>query len=98
MWAIKVIGRADIVCLLLDGEVGPTEEDQRVASYIQDSIKSAVIVLNKADLLPNKSDATLEQYEMSIRESLKFMDFVPVVMSSALQGTRHRDSVRRVAH
>lgn len=86
LWAIKVISRADVVCLLLDGEVGPNAEDQRVASYIQDSFKSAAIVLNKSDLLPGKSKRALEQYERGIREALKFMDHVPVVMTSALEG------------
>lgn len=86
LWAIKVIGRADVVCLLLDGAVGPMEEDSRVASYIQDSLRSAVIVLNKTDLLPNKSKKAMEQYEMGIRESLKFMSYVPVVLTSALKG------------
>lgn len=83
-----MISRADVVCLLLDGEVGPLEEDQRVASYIQDSLRSAVIVLNKADLLPSKSRKAMVAYEQGIRNSLKFMDYVPIVKTSALKGMK----------
>jgi GTP-binding protein len=84
LWAIKVIARSDVALLVLDGETGPTEQDARIASHIQENFKGCVILLNKMDLLPRKTHK--DKWETPIRQQLKFLSYAPVLPVSARQG------------
>lgn len=83
--ALRAIGRADVVLLLLDAVEGVTEQDAHVASYILDEYKSVVVVVNKWDLYA-KDNRTQEEYMQYVRQSLRFLPYVPVLFASALTG------------
>jgi len=85
--AIKAIGRAEVVLLLIDALDGVTEQDAHIAGYILDQAKSLIVLLNKWDLV-EKDTHTLYQYEQHVRRELKFMPYVPVLSVSALTGQR----------
>ena len=85
--ALKAIDRADVVLLLVDGSEGVTAQDAHVASYILDSSKSVVIVVNKWDLV-SKDSTTMDAYTQHVRAQLKFIPYAPVLFVSAL--TRQR--------
>lgn len=46
------MGRADIVVLVLDALLGPTEQDFRLAELIGQSGRGCVLCMNKWDLVP----------------------------------------------
>lgn len=81
--ALKAIDNADIALLLLDATEGVTEQDQKIAGYIQESGKAVIIALNKWDLLKElgreKAAVTLTE---NVRENLKFISYAPIVFTS----------------
>jgi GTP-binding protein len=83
--ALKSIDRCQVSVLLLDGSQGITSQDVRIAGYIHDRGRSAVVVINKWDLVqqdPKRVAAITE----SVSEALKFMPYAPQLRISALTG------------
>ena len=85
--AMRAIQRADVALLLTDGAEGITAQDAHVAGYIIEEGKSAVLIINKWDLV-EKDSHTLNEYARQVRGALNFLDYVPVLFISALTGQR----------
>jgi GTP-binding protein len=83
--ARKAIERAQICLVVLDGGDGVTAQDTHVAGLVTEAGRGAVVVVNKADLLPPGATARREGAER-IRERLKFLHDTPLVFVSALTG------------
>ena len=94
--AMKAIGRADVALLVIDADVGVTEQDEHIAGYIIDEYKSLVIVVNKWDAV-EKDAFTMNALSESIRDRLHFVHYAPVIFISALHGKRVHQ-VLEVAH
>lgn len=52
IWALRVVQRAHVVILVIDGTVGVTEHDKHVAGFILEHMKSVVVAVNKWDIYP----------------------------------------------
>lgn len=85
--ALAAIDRADVVLMLIDAADGVTEQDTKIAGYIDEQGKPAIVVVNKWDAVP-KETGTLESFTRQIREQLKFMDYARILFISALTGQR----------
>ena len=85
--ALDAIRRADVAILLIDAETGVTEQDTKIAGYIHESGKAAVIVINKWDSIEKETN-TMEKVRRETIEALKFMDYAPILFASALTGQR----------
>lgn len=85
--AVRAIERADVAVLVLDAVDGPTAQDAHVAGYILEEMKSAIVAVNKWDLVI-KDTHTMHQYMQTVRAALQFMDYVPVLFISAKTGKR----------
>ena len=85
--AMKAIGRADVALLVIDANLGVTEQDEHIAGYIIDEYKSLVIVVNKWDAV-GKDAFTMNAFSESIRDRLHFVRYAPVLFISALEGQR----------
>lgn len=85
--ALRAIQRADVALLVLDGIEGVTAQDAHVASFILDEWASVVVLVNKWDAV-EKDTRTMAEYTRWIRETLRFLDYVPVLFISALTGQR----------
>ena len=83
--ARKAIERAQVCLVVLDGGEGVTAQDTHVAGLVTETGRGAVVVVNKADLLPAGAAARREGAER-IRERLKFLHDTPLVFVSALTG------------
>lgn len=84
---LKVIGRCDAALILIDAEEGVTDQDARIAGLAYEGGVLCILVINKWDLL-KKDDRTLGRYVKEVKDSLKFLDFAPIVFVSALTGQR----------
>ena len=104
--SLAAIDRCDVAMLLIDATQGVTEQDSKIAGYIDEQGKAAVIVINKWDAV-EKETGTLEKYTKKVREELKFMSYAPVLYISAMTGQRvqkvletvravHEQATRRV--
>ena len=97
--SLRAIERADVALLIIDATEGVTAQDTHVAGYILDENKSAVIVVNKWDMiqpgLQPKEDGSLnareKEFSQHVRYALNFMDYVPVLFVSAKTGLRVDD-------
>ena len=85
--SLAAIDRCDVALLLIDATQGVSEQDSKIAGYIDEQGKAAVIVVNKWDAV-EKQTGTMEEFSRKIRESLKFMDYAPILYLSALTGQR----------
>jgi len=86
--AKKALERADVAILVIDAVEGVTNLDANIAGYAVDSGCSVIIAVNKWDALEEKETNTIYQFEDSLRQQMKFLDWAPVVSISALTGQR----------
>jgi GTP-binding protein len=85
--AMKAIERADVALLVVDAYEGVKSQDTHIAGFILDEWKSAVVVINKWDLI-EKDTHTMVEFTKYARYELNFMDYVPILFVSALTGKR----------
>lgn len=85
--SLAAIRRCDVALMLIDAQTGVTEQDTKIAGYVQDEGRACIIVVNKWDL-PDKETGTLEQFSREIRNDLKFLDYAPLLFISAKTGQR----------
>ena len=88
MRALSAIERSDVALLVIDATAGVIAQDAHVAGFILEAFKSVVVIVNKWDAVPDKNSMTMVQYTQEIREQLHFLDYVPVLFISALNGQR----------
>jgi GTP-binding protein len=77
------LARADVAALVIDAQAGATAEDAKLASLIEESGRAALLVLNKGDLVKR---AELDKRIETTRETLEFMSWAPLVVTSAVTG------------
>ncbi len=80
--SIHTIEKSDIVCLVIDCTEGITKQDKRIAGLVERRRKGLIIVVNKKDLCHSNHE-TLIDY---VRKELFFVDYAPIVYTSALKG------------
>ena len=85
--ALGAIRRADVCIMMIDSEVGVTEQDVKICGYIHEQGKPSVIVMNKWDLI-EKDTNTINKFNADLSEALKFMDYIKPVYVSAKTGQR----------
>ena len=104
--ALAAIDRCDVALLLIDATQGVTEQDSKIAGYVDEKGKAAIIVINKWDAV-EKDTKTMDKFIREVRENLKFMAYAPILFISALTGQRvsrvleavrdaHAEATRRV--
>ncbi|REJ78988.1 MAG: ribosome biogenesis GTPase Der [Acidobacteria bacterium] len=86
--ARKALERADVAVLVLDAVEGVTHLDASIAGYAIESGCSIIIAVNKWDLISEKDTSTASEFERRLRDKMKFLDWAPVVTTSALTGQR----------
>lgn len=85
--ALSAVEKSDVVLVVLDGEKGVIEQDKHVAGNAHEAGKAVIIVVNKWDLV-TKDDKTMAKYEKQVREHFKYLDYAPIVFTSALTSKR----------
>ncbi|HWR84198.1 MAG TPA: ribosome biogenesis GTPase Der [Candidatus Deferrimicrobium sp.] len=83
----RAIDRCDVAIVLIDGVDGLTTHDQHVLDMVFSCRRSAVLAVNKWDLV-EKETSTADQYSKAINAILARNAFLPVIYVSALTGQR----------
>ncbi len=117
------IARSDITVLVIDAEVGITEQDKKIADTIVEQRRACIVVINKWDLftadiqkareeeIENRNAkkrtegqakplTTLGEFGQWVQDKLFFLDYAPVIFTSAKSGfhlDRLLEAVRYVA-
>ncbi len=86
--SIRSIEASDVCILMIDATRGIESQDVSIFSLIQRNKKGLVVVVNKWDLVEDKSTTAIKHYEAAIRERFApFTDF-PIIFASALTKQR----------
>ncbi len=86
--ARKSLERADVAIVMIDAEQGVAALDANIAGYALDAGCSIIIAVNKWDALKDKETNTAIEFERSLRDKMKFLDWAPVITISAVTGQR----------
>ena len=88
MRSIRTIENSDVCILMIDATRGIESQDLNIFQLIQKNNKSLVVVVNKWDLVEDKSKEVIETFQTAIRTRMApFTDF-PIVFASALTKQR----------
>ncbi len=88
MRSIRAIENSDVCVLMIDATRGIETQDMNIFQLIQRNRKSLVVVVNKWDLVEDKSTIVQKTFEDAIRERMApFTDF-PIIFSSAITKQR----------
>ena len=82
----KAIERADVAILLLDGETGITDQDEKIGGLIEEAGCGVILVLNKWDTQERNQEFTKEHAAERIRKQMAYLKYAPIVFTSALKG------------
>ena len=86
--SIRSIENSDVCILMLDATRGIEGQDLNIFSLIQRNQKGLVVVVNKWDLIQEKTAKVMKNYEEAIRNRFApFTDF-PIIFTSALTKQR----------
>lgn len=88
MRSIRAIENSDVCILMIDATRGIEAQDMNIFQLIQKNNKSLVVVVNKWDLVVDKSQIAIKTFENAIRERMApFTDF-PIIFASAVTKQR----------
>lgn len=88
MRAIRSIENSDVCILMIDATRGIESQDLNIVQIIQKNQKSLVVVVNKWDLVEDKSNTAIKHFEDAIRNRMApFVDF-PIIFASAVTKQR----------
>ena len=86
--SIRSIENADVCILMVDATRGIESQDLNIFSLIQKNQKGLVVVVNKWDLVEDKTAKVMKTFEEAIRTRFApFVDF-PIIFASALTKQR----------
>ncbi len=85
--AYMAVDRADVAVIVIDAQVGFTEQDSKVAGYAHEKGKACVVAVNKWDAIEKETN-TMNEFIKDLDNNFSFMSYVPYVFISAKTGQR----------
>ncbi len=90
--AIGTIRRAEVVALVVDATEGITDQDARLARLVESEDRALMMICNKWDLAA-KLGRKIGAFTRDVRERCPFLEFAPIVYTSAVSGSGVRDII-----
>lgn len=94
--SIGSIRRADIVLLVIDGVIGPTDQDAKLVEEILNAGRAVIVVANKVDLAGDVKPEFRKSFRTQAGEVFHFFEDVPVVFVSAKTGSGMQDLFEKI--
>lgn len=85
--AYMAVDRSDVCVIVIDAEVGFTDQDSKVAGYAHEQGKACIVAVNKWDAI-DKDSNTMDEFRTKLEKDFSFMSYVPFVFISAKTGLR----------
>ncbi len=85
--AEMAVERADVCVILLDGTIGFTEQDSKVAGIALEQGKACIVAVNKWDAV-DKDGHTMDTMRKKLMNDFSFMSYAPFIFISAKTGQR----------
>jgi GTP-binding protein len=86
--AKRALGRADVAVVVIDATEGPTDQDAAIAGEADRTGRGIIIAANKWDLVKDRGAGFSKEFDETVRDRLKFLDYAPVLHISARTGER----------
>lgn len=80
------IRRSDLVLLMVDANIGPTEQDAKIMEAILEDHKGVILVANKTDVASKEVPEFRKTFREQVERTFHFFPDVPVVFTSAKTG------------
>ncbi|TNE87781.1 MAG: ribosome biogenesis GTPase Der [Deltaproteobacteria bacterium] len=84
--SIKSIERCHISLLVIDGTIGPTDQDAKLAKLVADRGRGLIILVNKWDLAKNNEEMHSRDIQEQIERKMPHAAFAPFLFISAKTG------------
>lgn len=81
--SLRAISRADVVALVLDVSQPIADQDQKIGGKIEEAGKPVVLVLNKWDLIPDRSSKQMNDLIEETKRELRHLSYAEIVFTSA---------------
>lgn len=88
MRSIRAIENSDVCMLLIDATRGIEAQDMNIFQLVQKNQKSLVVVVNKWDLVADKSQKVIDSYRNAIYQRMAPFNDFQIVFASALTKQR----------
>ena len=85
--SLSAVERSRVCVILIDGTVGFTEQDSKIAGYAHEQGKGCIIAVNKWDIV-DKDSYTMDSMKKSLAADFSFMSYAPILFISAQTGQR----------
>jgi GTP-binding protein len=103
----KHLEAADVSLLVIDAGEGVAAADANIGGYAHESGRSVIIIINKWDLMTRvgpdgmrlfdgKPPADKKIYEQQVRDSLKYLDYAPLLFVSASESKGIEEVFKKV--
>jgi GTPase len=103
----KHLEAADVALLVIDATEGVAAADANIGGYAHESGRSVIIIVNKWDLMTEvgpdgkrlfdgKPPADKKVYEQQVRDSLKYLEYAPLLFVSAAESKGIEEVFKKV--
>jgi GTP-binding protein len=79
---LRSIEKCDVALILIEAQVGYSNQDAKIISEVMDLRKGMVLGINKWDLV-EKDDKTADRYTKILKEDASYLRYVPIIYISA---------------
>jgi len=86
--ARRAIEQADVAVLVVDATEGATDQDATIAGEAENTGCGVIIVANKWDLMKGRGPEYSKEFDDTLRQQLKFLDYAQILHISARTGER----------
>ena len=93
MRSIRAIENSDVCVLMIDATSGIEAQDMSIFNLIIRNRKGCVIVVNKWDLVENKTANTMKEYREAIEKRIAPLSDIPIIFTSATNKQRIMDVI-----
>ncbi len=84
----RAIDSSDVCILMIDATEGLQNQDLKIATMAWEAGRGLILVINKWDLYPEKTDKSADLFRKSAVEKAPYFRYVPFLFTSALTGQR----------
>jgi GTP-binding protein len=86
--SVKNIKKADLVLLVIDASTPISIQDKNISREILENNKSVILVINKWDLVQDKSDKSSKDFTLYVHQQFPYLTWAPIIFISAKTGEK----------
>lgn len=94
----KAIRNCDVAIVMVDAMQGFEKQDMRIVGTAADYNKGIVIVLNKWDLVPDKTPSVINEFEEYVYSRIPRLDYIPIITVSSTRNIRLHKVIEVARH